>query len=101
MITEAGLIAVVSDPRQPEMTTRQLAVLVLLSHVTEMLTCNLAASVHTSGSVITRYCDKMLELGFVKRRRGTEDRRRCYIAITASGRRYLAALGRYHISSRK
>jgi DNA-binding MarR family transcriptional regulator len=94
VITEAGLIAVVCDARQPEMTTRQLAVLALLARDTEILTCDLAERVAASKSVITRYCDKMLDLGFVKRRRGVEDRRRCYVAITSTGRRYLAALAR-------
>ena len=94
MITEAGLIAVVSDRRQPYMTTRQLAMLVILSSAEEISTADLAFRVNVAKPIITRYCDKMLDIGFVKRRRGAEDRRLRYIQIAAPGRRYLAALAR-------
>ena len=94
MITEAGLIAVMSDPRQPNMTARQLAMLVVLSSIQEVSTADLAYRVNTAKPIITRYCDKMQDLGFIKRRRGTEDRRLRYISLTARGQRYLTALAR-------
>jgi DNA-binding MarR family transcriptional regulator len=81
--------------RLPDLTTRQLA---LLLHVGLMLPPHtvrgLARTLGFSKPAVTRALDRLAGLGFVERLRDAQDRRSVLIVLTPGGRSFLAELGR-------
>jgi DNA-binding MarR family transcriptional regulator len=85
----------VLSERLPDLTTRQLA---LLLHVGLMLPPHtvrgLSGTLGFSKPAVTRALDRLARLGFIERLRDTQDRRSVLILLTPGGRSFLAELGR-------
>lgn len=80
--------------RLPDLTTRQLA---LLLHVGLMpaphTVRGLAETLSFSKPAVTRALDRLSFLGFVQRKRDPRDRRSVLVEVTAEGRAFLQELG--------
>lgn len=69
------------------LTTRQLAVLLLVSNGNETPMRTIAALLHISPPVVTRAFDSLCEHGLLKRHRSDHDRRDVYGTLTAQGQK--------------
>lgn len=94
---------VVANPDMPDLTLRQLAVLMRLAETKEPLSVrNLAGPLSISKPAITRAIDRLGDLGLAERRNATGlDRRLVELRITAQGRGYLAKLDRVLVRTSK
>ncbi|MFV3077759.1 MarR family winged helix-turn-helix transcriptional regulator [Niveispirillum fermenti] len=99
--TEAALRAIRRIMRAAEMAERRLAAatgltpsqLLLLQEVArrgEATPSALAAAVQFSQATVTNLVDRLESLGLAARRRGSQDRRQVWVAITPRGRDVLA-----------
>jgi DNA-binding MarR family transcriptional regulator len=81
--------------RLPDLTTRQLALLLHVGLIRPPHTVRgLAGTLGFSKPAVTRALDRLARLGFVERLRDTQDRRSVLIHLTPGGRSFLAELGR-------
>lgn len=74
---------------ESELTTSQLIVLQRVAEKGSALPSTIAKSVGLKQATVTVLVNKLENAGLVSRRRDTEDRRRVWIELTASGRRVL------------
>jgi DNA-binding MarR family transcriptional regulator len=72
-------------------------VLVLLSSLGQQTVGELAMELGVNSSNATRVCDRLEQLGLVRRRRSSADRRIVRVALTAEGTRVVEAV----VSSRR
>lgn len=70
--------------RYENMTVRQLAVLLALGKQ-KILMRNLSLELQSSKASMTRSCDRLCELGLVKRERSDDDRRDVFAYLTEKG----------------
>jgi DNA-binding MarR family transcriptional regulator len=80
-----------------EVTLPQWRVLVLLSSLGQQTVGELAVELGVNSSNATRVCDRLEQLGLVRRRRSSADRRIVRVALTAEGTRVVEAV----VSSRR
>ena len=73
-------------------TVPQLRVLVMLSQDERVNVNAVAAELGVNASNASRTCDRLVEMGFVRRTDDPEDRRRVRLSLTRSGERLLAAV---------
>src|SRR3954451_7164822 len=73
-------------------TVPQLRVLVMLSQDERVNVNAVAAELGVNASNASRTCDRLVELGLVRRADDPEDRRRVRLSLTASGERLLTAV---------
>lgn len=84
------LVALVQS-RRPDLTTRQLAILLTLYAIHgEHTVRGLAALLGLQKPVITRALDRLGALGFIRRERDSKDRRSIYIRRTVKGAVFLS-----------
>lgn len=89
------LVRSVGDPDMPDLSQRQLAVLLCLEEAQEPLTIRgLADTLKAPKPSITRAVDRLETEEFAERRDDASDRRSVNIVITAGGRRFLKKLAR-------
>ena len=75
------------DMRQGStLTNSQIRALFALTEDAEMSAGNLAKLAGLNPATVTAMVDNLEEAGLVQRRRGREDRRMCFIALTEAGR---------------
>lgn len=72
--------------REAGLTATQFGVLEALLHLGPMCQAELGAKLLKSGANLTFVLDNMDKTGLVERERGTEDRRRVTVRLTAKGR---------------
>lgn len=78
---------------EPDLTNRQMAMLMLVTWTPGPHTVrSLAQELLVAKPVITRATDRLVQLGFVKRRRDPEDKRVVLITGTGEGLVFLARL---------
>ena len=83
------------DRQLPDLTTRQLALLLHVSLQPGPHTVRgLAATLSFSKPAVTRALDRLGRLGHVVRRRDPRDRRSVLVEVTEAGRAFLADLSR-------
>ncbi|RYP82985.1 MarR family transcriptional regulator [Nocardioides guangzhouensis] len=75
-----------------EVTLPQWRVLVLLSSLGQQTVGELAVELGVNSSNATRVCDRLEQLGLVRRRRSSADRRIVRVALTAEGTRVVEAV---------
>lgn len=86
---------VVTDPEMPDLTLRQLGVLMRVEASRKALSVReLAPELNISKPAITRAIDRLADLGLVERKEGTQDRRLIEVRATAKGVGYLHKLDR-------
>lgn len=76
----------------PDMTNRQIALLLLIEKNGPMRCRELAHDMQVSRPVITRASRAVASLGYAERQRDERDRRDLYIVITPAGRAFLKRL---------
>jgi MarR family 2-MHQ and catechol resistance regulon transcriptional repressor len=74
---------------EPDLTDRQLALLMIAATQGRHTVARLSHRICVSKPVITRAMDALIELGFLKRVRCTEDRRIVFAVATEAGRNFL------------
>jgi len=91
----AAVDRVVSDKAMPDLSMRQLGVLMRVADAKEPLSVReLAEPMKISKPAVTRAIDRLEHFAFVERRQAKLDRRLIELRITAAGRAYLAKLDR-------
>ena len=86
---------VVADPEMPDLTLRQLGVLMRVEAAKAPLSVrNLAPELNISKPAITRAIDRLADLGLVERKQAIEDRRLIAVRATAKGVGYLHKIDR-------
>ena len=81
--------------RLPDLTTRQLALLLHVGLTPGPHTVRgLAETLHFSKPAVTRALDRLAGLGWLARAGDPRDRRSVLVEVTEGGRGFLAALGR-------
>ncbi len=85
------LVHMVTTAR-PDLTTRQLAILLTLYAIHGDHTVRgLAATLGLAKPVVTRALDRLGKLGFIRRERDSKDRRSIYIRRTVKGAMFLSS----------
>lgn len=86
---------VVADPEMPDLTLRQLGVLMRVEASKKALSVkDMAPALNVSKPAITRAIDRLADLGLVDRRGGTMDRRLIEVRATAKGVGFLTKIDR-------
>lgn len=95
-VLRAVIDRVVSDTAMPDLTMRQLSVLLRLAEggTAPLSVREIAAPMKISKPAVTRAIDRLEQLKLVERRDSKVDRRLVELRITAAGRGYLAKLDR-------
>ena len=75
--------------RETGMTPSQLVALQLLQSSGEMTAREVAQAMHLTQATVTTLLDRLQERGWIVRRRDESDRRRVYIALTATAQKQL------------
>ncbi len=86
---------IVADPEMPDLTLRQLGVLMRVEASKHPLSVkDMAPDLNVSKPAITRAIDRLSDLGLVERRSSKLDRRLIEVRATAKGMSYLSKLDR-------
>lgn len=96
----AAILAIVTDPNQPDLTARQTAVLLAaVLEPTPQTVRGLAAAMNVAKPAITRALDRLEELDLARRVRDPADRRSVMIHAAPAGKRLLRRIERAMIGA--
>ncbi|MCE2964778.1 MAG: MarR family transcriptional regulator [Alphaproteobacteria bacterium] len=101
-IWRVALSASVRDEDAPDLTARQMAILLNVYSGTGSYTVRgLASDLRVSKPAITRALDRLQDLGYIKRRTDEEDRRSIIVQRTIKGSVYLSDFAEHVVSALK